>query len=295
MKHTDIKKTLASASAGHILVQEKVDKVLQSLIERNNPFRQNLPRRRGEGQAWIVVRRTAEPSGQWVSDTDEPDTSNSTYERKTFAYKTPFGRGAVTRKLVATGRSYIDIEAEEIDVSVEVVRDTEEYGIIYGSSNANPDQFDGLQALTPSSQEVDLAGEALTLRDVDEAIDLCYGIPDMMIMTKRTRRDLNHLLQAQQRFVDSVEVKGGFRLLSYQDLPIYWSKQLSNDETGIGDTSIYIVDTEHTWMGVLTELTMERLAKTSSQFTKFDVYEDVALVVANEHYNARIKRIAAGS
>jgi len=293
---TDIKKTLDSATAGSTLKQELVDKVLQDLIERNNPLRMNLPRKPGSGTEWIIIQRSADPTVAMVNDTEEPAASNSTYARTTFPFKTLLSRGGVTRFLEATGKSYIDVEAEEIQGALETVRDKEEYFLIYGDLDTEAKEYDGLEQLIPAGQQVSMGtnGGTLTLAKMDEAIDLCYGDPDMLIMTKRTRRDVNALLQSQQRFVDKVEVKGGFKLLSYMNIPIYWNKQLSDAETqgtAGNATSIFIIDTTKFWVGVLTELTMKRLAITSSQLSKFDIYEDITLVGANEKYEAWIKGI----
>ena len=46
---SQLKKALDMASAGGALQQPMIDKVLQELIEVNNPLRVNLPRKPGAG------------------------------------------------------------------------------------------------------------------------------------------------------------------------------------------------------------------------------------------------------
>lgn len=292
----DINKTLDIAAAGSVLYQEDVDKILQDLVEHNNPLRQNLPRKKGSGQAWIVVRRTAVASGAFVNDTEEPSADESSYQRVSFPYKTILVRGKITRKLQAQGKSLVDIEAEEINSALEVVRDTEEDAIFYGDVSGNAKQFDGLKVLIPSGQTIDLGlnGGSLTLDTIDQAYDLAIGNPDMIAASKRSRRKMNGLLQQYQRFVDVVEVKGGFRLMSYNNVPIFYSAKISDAEVkgGRSDTSsLYFIDTSKVWMGVLTELTMMKFPQTSSQFVSFDVFEDLALVVSNTKYVSKITGI----
>jgi len=121
-----LKKALNVANAGGALQQPLVDRVLQELIEVNNPLRQNLPRKPGSGSAWILNQRTARGNGGFVNDTEEPAESQSNYGQKQFPYKTILQRGKVTRKLQAIGRSLLDIEAEEVQSALQSVRDIEE-------------------------------------------------------------------------------------------------------------------------------------------------------------------------
>lgn len=292
-----IQKTLDIAAAGTVLVDNEVDKTIQELIVRNNPLRVNLPRKKGTGSQWTIVRRTAVPSGAFVNDTEEADAQAGTYTQSTFPYKTILTRGKVTRKLQAQGMSYVDIESQEITSALDVVKDTEEWGIIYGNKTTNTKAFDGLQELVPAGQTITLGtgdGGVLTLDTLDQAYDLCNGMPNMLIGTKRSRRKVQSLLQTSQRFVNTVEVKGGFRLMSYNDVPYYWSAQASDEEV-LGNSSVtsslYFVDTNYVWMGVLTELKFMRLNPATSQYTSFDIFEDVALVMSNTIYNSRIKGI----
>ncbi|GAH71110.1 unnamed protein product [marine sediment metagenome] len=148
----------------------------------------------------------------------------------------------------------------------------------------------------------------MTLALLDEAIDKCIGEPDMMIMSKKTRRIVNALLQASQRYVETKAVKGGFKLLAYSEIPIYTSNNMSNKqalaaggtvlrtptgETGGNTSSIYFVDTGQTWVGELTPVKVQPLAKTSSQFDKFDIYCDETLVVRDARANSKLVGIRA--
>lgn len=289
-----LKKALNIANAGNALQQPLVDQVLQELIEVNNPLRQNLARKPGSGSDWILNQRTARGAGGFVDDTDEPTDSNSAYAQKKFTFKTIIQRGKVTRKLQAVGKTLLDIEADEIESALQVIRDTEENALINGDSTVNPKQFDGLRKLTPVGQTVIAGtnGAPLTLDLLDEAIDVNRGNPSMLIMSKKSNRKLNALLQAQQRFVDTAEVTGGFRVQVYNGIPIFRSIFVSDAQTqGTSNdaTDIFILDTSAVWIGELTPLRMIRLAQKSSQFSEFDVFEDVSLVLGND---IKVSRLA---
>ncbi len=150
-----LKKALDIASAGAQLQQPLVDRVLQELIEVNNPLRQNLSRKPGAGAEWILNQRTARgAASSFVNDTEEPVDTQANYAQKKFPFKTLIQRGKVTRKLQAVGKSLLDIEAEEVNNALQAVRDAEEDAIINGDSSVNPKQFDGLRKLIPAGQTV---------------------------------------------------------------------------------------------------------------------------------------------
>jgi len=292
-----LKKTLDMAAAGGVLLQEQVDKILQSIIEHKEPLRQNLPRKKGAGREWIVVQRIAEPSAGWYADTDTISDTESSYTRLTFEYKTLAVAGKVSRKLQATGQTYGNIKAMEIEAGLAEIKEKEEWGIIWGDKSKDPKQFDGLNVLISGSQVVAVSG-ALSLQKLDEAFDLCHGKPDMIICSKRTRKELASLLQAQQRFIDRVEVKGGFKLLSYNDVPIYVSTQIKDDQvygSYTNASTLFIVDTSKVWIGELTPLTMKAVDATTTQYDKFEIFEDIALVVANYKYCAKVEGIVPPS
>ncbi|OGS32973.1 MAG: hypothetical protein A2218_10325 [Elusimicrobia bacterium RIFOXYA2_FULL_53_38] len=289
-----LKKALDMAGAGGTLQQPVMDRVLQELIEINNPLRVNLPRKPGAGAAWLLSQRTSRGAGaSFVNDTEEPSETQGQYIPKSFPYKSILDRRKVTRKLQAVGKSLLDIEAEEVENGLQNVRDTEENALINGDSSANPKQFDGLRKLIPAGQ-VAVAGAngaPLTLELMDAAIDLNRGIPGMIIMSKKANRKLNSLLQAQQRFTDTMEVKGGFRVQTYNGIPIFrsiWVSDAQTQGTASNCTDIFILDTSAVWVAELTPLQMLRLPPKSSQGSEFEIFEDITLVLANDIKASRL-------
>jgi hypothetical protein len=296
----ELKKALDVAAAGNILLQPEVDKVIQSLILVHNPLRANVPRKKGSGKQWIIVKRSVAPGTSWVNDTEEISDTASTYPAwKTFDFKDILFKGKVTHKLQLTGLSYTDIKSAEINAGLDAIKTDEEDAMINGEVSVDPKQPDGLRKLIPAGQIVEAGGAGgdgatLTLKLMDEAIDLCFGLPDMIVCSKRSRRELSALLQKAQRFMDRVEVKGGFKLQSYNDIPIYWTPAISDAQTqgGSSDASdLFIIDTTKFWVGILEELRQIPLAKISSQYDSFDIRESVTNVLANEKYCSRIKGI----
>jgi len=308
----NIKKALDVSGAASALVQIEVDKVVAQLMDYKNPLRQNLPRKKGSGDAWYIVRRTPGSTGAaFVDDTDNLATLEETgsYQRVSFPYKTLATRGKVTRKLQRIGMSYIDVLAAEIEAKTLEFRNKEDYAILMGDSDSNSKEFDGLDKLCKDYGQTvvttsNAGGAAITLAKLDEVIDkVTAGEPDMIICSRRTRRQLTAALQASQRFVNTVEVKGGFKLLAYNGIPIYVSTNIpdtgsfdGSDITwdGNGDCSaLYVVSTDHVWVGVLTDVTVQPLAKTTTQYDEFEIIEDFTLVVRHPQAIARLVGISS--
>jgi len=192
---TQLKKALDMASGG-ALQQPLVDRVLQELIEVNNPLRVNLPRKPGSGSAWVLNQRTSRGAGAgFVNDTEEPTETQGSVAQKSFPYQTILDRRKVTRKLQAVGKSLLDVEAEEVENGLQNVRDSEENALVNGDAAVNPKQFNGLRKIIPGGQVVVAGanGAPLSLDLMDQAIDLNRGNPTMLIMSKKANRKLNAL------------------------------------------------------------------------------------------------------
>jgi len=319
----DIKKALgmpgswpaAIDAANPPLMQVEIDRMVEHLVEWQNPIRQNMPRKPGSGDGAYLNRRTPSATAHtgagasFVNDTEEPSDAEGSYDQIKFPFKTILARGKVTRKLQAVGKTYGDILADEIEARSEEFKDTEDWCLINGNADdatlpfghpVNAKQFSGLDVLVPSTQRVltttASGGDDVTTELMDEVIDTCIGDPDMIVCTKRTSRRLNALLQITQRFVEKTEVKGGFRLRTYDDIPIYKTLNALNTQTfdgtsvsactGSTTSSLYVIDTSKCYMEVLTETSTMPLAKTSSQFDQFDIFCDEVMVLRNYLYCA---------
>ncbi len=301
---SEIKRSLEYSDTSGVLIQPEVDKIVTEIIEYKNPLRQNIPRKQRNSDAWLLNRRSAAAANtvaQWVNDLTEPAIDRTEQARFSFQFRTLLARGKVTRFAQDAGRSYIDVLSEEIEARARAFKNLEENAMFYGNNSVTTTQPDGLTTLITGSQIIEqtttVGGAALTLTKIDETIDQCAGSPDVMVGSKKTRRLLNALLQADQRFVNTTEVAGGFRVLSYDDIPVFASTNVTNDfyydGTQVlgttGDTShLFVLDTSEFWVGYMNDVTVSPLSKTSSQFDQFDIYEDVAFVMRNTINNAML-------
>jgi hypothetical protein len=293
-----IRKALTSSSAGTVLLQPVIDKIIPMLVNYRNPLRVNLPRKTGSGQAWIINARTSGSTpAAWVADTASSTEDTGTYAQRSFVYRTVLTRGQVTRKLQKTGKSYIDVLMEEIEGKTRDFKNFEDSTFMTGTSSATVPE--GVQTLITDNQAITInsnnLGGPLTLAKMDEAWDQvsAEGQVEMMVMSLNVRRRLNALLQANQQFQDitPTTVKGGFTVTTYNLKPIFPSTNMPNVQAFNGSTvtantggttsSIFFIDTDHLWVGELTPITFMPMAKTDSQFDRFDIFADEVLVLRN--------------
>ncbi len=332
-KNTDrdmIQRALQTSNAGATLLQEFVNRTVQQLTLREFGLQAVLERKEGVGQAELINRRVAGTNGgEWVDDTDSATEENGTYSQETFTYKSLVTRGKVTRKLQATGKSYADVLALEMSAKAEDFANQLEFGFIQGDTNGRVSGGSGgspnskicngfitlIQGVGSLDQVVNVnaAGTtpannaALDLSKLDEAIDLVKGSAqrgDLVIVGSFAGiRAVNDALQALQRFNDVTEIKAGFRVRTYDGIPLVVSTEVPNNfaynasglitDNNSDGTCLLILNTRYCYIAELTPTTVMPLSKTSSQFDQFDMYWDGAPVLANTKGASMLTNIQA--
>lgn len=298
----EMQRALTVSSAGTILVQQLINRVVQALTLRYLGVQSTLDHRPGSGPGAYVNRRAVGTTyGEWLADTTDPTEDTGTYTQANFPYRTLATRGKVTRKMQAIGRSYADSLALEIGNRVDDISASFEDGLVVGDNNANAQQINGLLTVinAVSGQVVGNTtanvGDGLRLSKMDEAIDKVKGNPSDKVIygSLKGKRLLNAALQAQQRFNDDTTINGGFRVLTYDGIPVItstgvpdvlvWSGTATKVTafTGGTSTALIVVNRSLVWIEDLTPLTVFPLARASSQYDSFDLALDTALVYGN--------------
>ncbi len=309
-------------NAGTALLQTFINRTVQQLTLREFGLQAVLPRRAGSGDAEYINRRTAgADGGLWLADTDGVTEETGTYAQVSFGYKSLVTRGKITRKLQATGRTYADILALEMAAKAEDFANALEIGLVSsnslgGAADANaPSGFLTLIQQVNSfdmSQVVLNAGATtatapVSLSKVDEAIDKVKGSAqrgDLVIIGSFAGiRSVNAALQAQQRFNDVTEIAGGFRVRTYDGIPLVVSTAMPNTlqfgTTGVisgnagSGTALMVLNTRYNYIAELTPTTVMPIAKTDSQFDQFDMFWDGAGILSNTKGAALLTQIDA--
>jgi hypothetical protein len=105
--------------------------------------------------------------------------------------------------MIASGRSFTDIEAEVAEAKLRQVIQGEEWALFHGDSVVDPLQFDGLDTQLVSNV-IDKSGAALNLEDVWKAVKLIRlqgGQPTHVFCSFGVQNQLNSLLIGDLRYI----------------------------------------------------------------------------------------------
>lgn len=182
------------------------DMLMQGVVEtivKDSPILQHLPFIEIVGNGLTYNQEKALPSIDFYDVGDDWAESTPTFEQLTANLKIMGGDADVDNFLKSTRSNVQDLEAAVIELKAKALRDKFEEIFIYGDSATNAKEFDGLRMLvdteTSGGQVIPMAdtGATLTLAKLDELIDAVKGgKPDMLLMSRRSRRKLNALVRA---------------------------------------------------------------------------------------------------
>jgi len=243
------------------------------ISRKKTPVLELIPRRTVRGKSVDFNRITAKASASWGAETDVPTYAAHTFESKSIPVKYLRHRGKVSGPAlaVASKSGFINAYQMEIQLATQAVMEELENTILNGDTTVNANAFDGLiKDAGASGQVTDKAGAALALSDIDTLLANLENVgasPKVAITDPFTFASLKGLLQSYQRFVNVTEVSGGITALEYAGIPFVTSRfmpsQAYDATTNPDGRMILFVDTDYVWLGVLQDITVEELAKTS--------------------------------
>jgi len=265
MDQLTIRKALDLASTGSYLIPEVVDGAIRDYASKEAVLANVVNRVPWATNTYFIRRRDALPTAAWATDGGAlPAASQSTYAKvsKTVAYL--YTRGEITGPMQRAAGSLFNAMSLEVEAHTRAL--TEQLSTDIATATGAADDITGIlhQIDTEDSMNwgstgtgvVDGAAGTLTLALIDGAIDAARGEVDLIVTSRIIRRKINSLLQAQQQFNDRTEVAAGFRVLTYDGLPIvtdlHW-------ETS---TDILFVRRADAKLLVHQDYTFEELAKT---------------------------------
>lgn len=153
-----------------LLARQDLEQAIVVLSDRLTPFRDRVTRIKGEGLAHLWNQRTrldttaAGPLGLvnlFYADGNLPSQNDPAYVQKTAAYKYLGVTAVITGPMIASGRSYMDIEAEVAEAALRSIIQAEEWADFKANSNTNSLAFDGFDVQI-TTNVTDNTGNALT-------------------------------------------------------------------------------------------------------------------------------------
>jgi HK97 family phage major capsid protein len=212
--------------------------VLQGVVEtivKESPVLQTLPFVDITGNALVYNQEnTLATAGFYaVGDTWQEGTPTFTQQQATLAILG--GDADVDNYLRQTRSNVQDLEAVVLELKAKAVRQTWEQQFISGTTAANG--FGGLDALigaAPGSQTISAGtnGATLALSLLDQLIDTVRpGKPDMLLMSRRSRRQLTALVRAAGALIETHVNQFGMWQEFYNGIPVGVSDYISEAQT----------------------------------------------------------------
>jgi hypothetical protein len=220
------------------------DMLLRGVVEtivKESPILQRLPFVEIVGNGLTYNQENALPSIDFYDVGDSWNESTPTFTQKTANLRIMGGDADVDNFLKATRSNIQDLEAAVIELKAKALRDKFEDSFVYGNSSVNTKQFDGLRKIidtgTASSQLIaaGATGATLTLAMLDQLIDAVKGgKPDLLLMSRRSRRKINALVRAGGGMMDTDRDSWGNFIQFWDGIPIGVSDWILDTHTVAG-------------------------------------------------------------
>lgn len=226
------------------------DLLLRGVIEtivKESAILQFLPFMPVSGTAVRYNREATMPPATFYNVGDTWQEAAPTFTSHVASLKILGGDADVDNFLAETYSNINDIEAEVIASRAKAVAHTFSQAFVTGDSGTDPKSFDGIRAMIPAGQTITMGtnGGALTLAALDEAIDLVRpGKPALLLMSKRTRRQLKNLRRTSGAVLDTTVNQFGQQVQTYDGIPIVVDDFVPDDETqgtGTNTSSVYLL------------------------------------------------------
>lgn len=171
----DVNISFAGPTPTSLLARQDLEAALVVLSDRLTPFRDKVTRIKGEGVAHLWNQRTSlgttanGPQGLiqlWYSDGNIPLENDPNYVQKSSAYYYLGTTVVITGPMIASGRSYMDIEAEMAEAGLRRAIQAEEWADFHGSNSGNSLMPNGLDNIIVTNT-LDLKGAQLSSNGVN--------------------------------------------------------------------------------------------------------------------------------
>jgi hypothetical protein len=204
--------------------------LLQGVVEtivKESPVLQKLPFVEIVGDGLTYNQEKTLPGIDFYDVGDTWAESTPTFEQKTAHLKIMGGDADVDNFLKTTRSNIQDLEAAVVELKAKALKDKFEETFVYGDATTSPKQFDGIRKLIDTETAGDqliAAGESgatLTLSMLDELIDAVKGgKPDVLLMSRRSRRKINALVRASGSMMETDRDKWGNFVQFWDGIPL---------------------------------------------------------------------------
>ena len=237
------------------------DVLLTGVVEtivKDSPVLQRLPFIEIAGNGLTYNRENAAPAAAFFDVGDTWTESTPTFTQLTVTLKIMGGDADIDNFLLATRSNLQDLQAAVVQLKAKAVRQLFEQTFVTGDVTANAKSFDGLDRLCDPTQAVSMGanGASLTLDKLDEVIDTVKGgKPDLLVMSRRSRRSINKLARTSGSFLEAVRDDFGQMMQFYDGIAIGVSDYIADNLTVGTSTDCSVIYAFQMGEGALAGLT----------------------------------------
>lgn len=303
--------TYAGPIPSSLLARQDLEAEVIKLTNRNTPMRDIMPRIRGNGSAHLWNQRIALgnllnnnlPLELFYKDGGLPVTSDPQYVQKAAVYKYIGVAGNITGPMIASGRTFMDIEAEVAEAKMREMVQAEEWAYFHGDSTftntSGATSYDGLQkqivtnvidnanaTLTPTGASNN--GNAIVQFDaLVNRVRWQGGIPTHWFVSYGVQRIVNGVVAPSTRYImaDGSTVTAGIQAMNYQSTagthpivgdffinpasPYPYNTNGSSGATGASTSNVFLLQMNEIEMADLMPLGRTELAKIADSIRFF--------------------------
>lgn len=219
------------------------DVLLEGVIEtviNDSPILQRLPFIEIVGNGLTYNRENVAATAGFFAVGDTWTESTPTFTQIVTSLTILGGDADIDNYIARTRNNVQDIEAAVVELKAKAVQQKFDDGFITGDTGTDANAFDGLDVLCAAGQTLSMGtnGATLTLDKLDELVDLVRGgKPEMLLMSRRTRRTLSQLARASGAGVVEHDRDEFGRMIAFYDgIPIGVNDYISDAET-VGTSS----------------------------------------------------------
>ena len=220
--------------------------VIETII-KDSPILQAVPFIEVLGNGLTYNREATAATAAFYDVGDAWSESTPTFSQVTATLKILGGDADIDNFLLATRSNVQDLEAAVVQLKAKAVQQAFEDQFVNGDSAVNAKAFDGIDKLCPAGQTLSMGanGATPTLAKLDELIDTIKGgKPDIIVMSKRSRRTLNQLARSAGSFLETDRNEFGQMVQFYAGIPVGPSDYIADNKT-VGTSTdcstIYVV------------------------------------------------------
>ena len=204
-------------------------------IVKESPILQMLPFMTIEGNSYKYTQENTLGSADFYAVGGTWTESTATFAQQNATLAILGGDADVDNFIQRTASNLQDQRAIQVAKKAKAVAHKFETTFVYGDTAVDANSFNGVRKLISNSDQIVVAGAngaALTLAMLDDLIDRVRGgKPDILLMSKRSRRKLKSLMVASTHYVERGESSFGRQVMMYDGIPMEVSDFILDNET----------------------------------------------------------------